>query len=640
MNSNRLSRFALLTILLCLLLFGVSHATLPGTWETKNPMPAAFNGSGGVIDGHMHVVGGSSHAAYDPSSDGWAVKAAPLFNHGGITASAVIDNKLYIVGGCLNGDCGTVTGVLEMYDPSTNSWTQKAPMPTPRGKLAAVAIAGKLYVVGGMSAGFASQFATLEVYDPMTNTWDTTRAPMPTPREGMRAANINRTLYVVGGFLRPAFVNTGVLEVYDPMTNTWDTTKAPMPTAREAFGVGVLNASLHAVGGNGDLGSEDAHEVYDPAVDSWTTDAPMLTPRSFLGTEVIGSRLYAAGGFSCVPGGACGFLDVLEVFTPGEEPPECVPPPIGMVGWWPGDGNADDIVGGNDGALQNGAAYATGKVSQAFLLDGVDDFVNVGNAAELSPAAGDFSVDAWVSFSSYVLYDRAILHKMTGTPGGTPNENGWMLIKQDDHHFWFSLGGGLGNNGAGNGHPNTVRSTTAAVPDTWFHVAAVKSSSAISIYVNGVLEDTKSLPPFLDTNSVDLLIGGGTQFPLNGLVDEVEVFNRALSASEILAIFNAGAAGKCKSPTVLSPEQATESLVNNVNALVSQGTLNQGQGNALTSKLDAALKKMDQGNGNAARNQLQAFINQVNALMNSGSLSAAQGQALIDAAINIIAHIP
>lgn len=248
MNSNRLSRFAFLTITLCLLLFSVSHAALTGTWETKAPMPAAFNGSGGVINGQMHVVGASSHAAYDPLSDIWEFKAAPLFDHGGITASAVIDTSLYIVGGCFNSDCNTVTNILEMYDPSTNSWTQKAPMPTARGKLAAAAIAGKLYVMGGMSAGFASQFATLEVYDPVTDMWDTTRAPMPTAREGMRATAINGKLYVVGGFLRPALVTTGVLEVYDPGTNTWDTGKAPMPTAREAFGVGILNGRLHRRG--------------------------------------------------------------------------------------------------------------------------------------------------------------------------------------------------------------------------------------------------------------------------------------------------------------------------------------------------------------------------------------------------------
>ena len=91
---------------------------------------------------------------------------------------------------------------------------------------------------------------------------------------------------------------------------------------------------------------------------------------------------------------------------------------------------------------------------------------------------------------------------------------------------------------------------------------------------------------------------------------------------------------------MLTAQQATQSLTSSVNSLVSQGTLNQGEGNSLISKLQAAISQMNNGNGTAAHNQLQAFINEVNALMNSGGLTTSQGQALIDAANNVIAHIP
>src|SRR6266567_3096859 len=53
----------------------------------------------------------------------------------------------------------------------------------------------------------------------------------------------------------------------------------------------------------------------------------------------------------------------------------CAPPPSGLVMWLPGDGNANDIVSGNNGSLQNGASFAPGKVGQALSLDGVNDFV-------------------------------------------------------------------------------------------------------------------------------------------------------------------------------------------------------------------------------------------------------------------------
>ena len=82
--------------------------------------------------------------------------------------------------------------------------------------------------------------------------------------------------------------------------------------------------------------------------------------------------------------------------TPG---PPSVPPPAGMVSWWPGDGNANDIVGGNHGTLAGGATFAKGKVGQAFSLDGVDDYV--GDAGTLSSFSfiqntGVFTIDAWI----------------------------------------------------------------------------------------------------------------------------------------------------------------------------------------------------------------------------------------------------
>ena len=93
----------------------------------------------------------------------------------------------------------------------------------------------------------------------------------------------------------------------------------------------------------------------------------------------------------------------------------------------------------------------------------------------------------------------------------------------------------------------TVFSQTHAVTGAYYHVSAVKTATTFSIYVNGVLEDTRALPSFTDSNSANLLIGANALegAHLNGLIDEVEIFNRALSASEIQAIAHAER-GKCK----------------------------------------------------------------------------------------------
>src|SRR5437016_1077312 len=73
----------------------------------------------------------------------------------------------------------------------------------------------------------------------------------------------------------------------------------------------------------------------------------------------------------------------------------CVPPPPDMVAWYPGDGNADDIIGGNNGTLENGATFAPGMVDQAFSLDGLDDYVSINDSASLHLTT--FTIDAWVN---------------------------------------------------------------------------------------------------------------------------------------------------------------------------------------------------------------------------------------------------
>ena len=81
----------------------------------------------------------------------------------------------------------------------------------------------------------------------------------------------------------------------------------------------------------------------------------------------------------------------------------CLTPPSGMVSWWPGDGNANDIVGGNNGALQDGATFAPGLVGPAFSFNVSTvpgAYVDVPNAPNLNPGTSDFTVDFWMNSTS------------------------------------------------------------------------------------------------------------------------------------------------------------------------------------------------------------------------------------------------
>jgi len=223
--------------------------------------------------------------------------------------------------------------------------------------------------------------------------------------------------------------------------------------------------------------------------------------------------------------------------------PECTQLPSGLVSWWPGGGSAADIAGGNGGTAQPTLSYGAGLVGTAFsLAGGATSYVDVGNRPELQVTGGNFTVETWVRFTT-IPNDMSILDKMSG-----PNGDGWRLIKQNDNRFWFCLGAADGSNGCTPGAPTTIQSGTVVTTGVWYHVAAVKSSSEIALYVNGVKEAFKPLPTFKDTHIANLRLGNSSQFGayLHGLIDEPSIFNRDLGASEIQFIYLVGSAGKCK----------------------------------------------------------------------------------------------
>src|SRR4029077_17170410 len=90
----------------------------------------------------------------------------------------------------------------------------------------------------------------------------------------------------------------------------------------------------------------------------------------------------------------------------------CTTPPPNMVGWWPGDGNATDIAGPNNGKLINGAPFARVYVGKAFALNGAGPSVDVKSAKPLNVSGGDFTVDTWVYFNAVGGLDQLPVNKM------------------------------------------------------------------------------------------------------------------------------------------------------------------------------------------------------------------------------------
>jgi len=386
---------------------------------------------------------------------------------------------------------------------------------------------------------------------------------MPTPREAATGAVIDGKLYVVGGWLRPANVVTRLLQVYDPVTDTWES-RASMPTARQSPGGGVINGQLHIVGGESASGPVATHEVYDPAANTWTTAPPMPTKRTRPTADVINGKLYVAGGVDCIPFVSCFELDVLEVYSPTANQ-TCVPPPSGSVSWWDGDSvsgtTAFDISDGNNGTMIDGVSISSGIVGSAFNFDGSTGRINAGNPETLNfGTAGPFSLEAWFKWDGSGSSVNNIIRK-SNYPVSGPGAGYWLRIGRDSHTLEFFAGETTG----APGFPKGII-TTSVTPGVWHHVAGTRDSSGtMNLYLDGELRATTQVLNANTTSGAPFVLGAwddrfGVIELFSGLMDEISVYNRALNASEVQSIFNAGCMGKCKGNGNTSPIAACNNV--------------------------------------------------------------------------------
>jgi hypothetical protein len=236
----------------------------------------------------------------------------------------------------------------------------------------------------------------------------------------------------------------------------------------------------------------------------------------------------------------------------------CVQPPAGLTGWWPGDGNTDDIIGSRNAVLRDNATFGPGLVNQAFSLDGDGDFVDVPHDDALNVGTGDFTVDLWVFFND-TAGEQVLVEKWIQTFSCVGSE-GWSLTKLEGNILHMALTSGVVLP-SGDCLAELVFSEVLTIPlGTWHHFAARRQSGEITLFMDGAPVASGAFLGNLDTTS-SLKFGHrgspsdtpGSEdergFFLNGRIDEVELFvGRALSDAEIQAIFNAGSAGKCKEP--------------------------------------------------------------------------------------------
>ncbi len=195
--------------------------------------------------------------------------------------------------------------------------------------------------------------------------------------------------------------------------------------------------------------------------------------------------------------------------------------PPGMVAYWPANGSGDDVVGVSSCTLDNGVAFESGVSGKAFSFDAVDDQVALTNF----PVADSFTVEGWVSYQG------------TNTPP-------WATIYADPEHGFFLNDGRLCWYDYGAVFIGELQLSA----QSWHHVAITydATSDVMTGFIDGVPDATavvvdQALPPGMPT----VYIGGHDGWDvIDGLIDDLAIYNRALSANEISTLHATGCGGK------------------------------------------------------------------------------------------------
>ena len=237
----------------------------------------------------------------------------------------------------------------------------------------------------------------------------------------------------------------------------------------------------------------------------------------------------------------------------------CVPPPLGIIAWWPLDETsgttAGDIVGNSAGIHVNGPVPAVGHVEGALRFDGVDDYIGVGDSDHWAFGSNDFTIELWADFTS--------------PGGGTTGHPSHIFIGNDEgsgsqNKWFFALGGGFLNFHLNS--PTIGPKFFPLVPfspnvNQWYHLAVTRNGSTFTIFINGIPAGSEINTDVIPNPNAPLTIGQAESLGfMNGLLDEVTIYNRALTHGELQAIFDSGSDGKCKAFSIATKNLAAVQL--------------------------------------------------------------------------------
>ena len=208
---------------------------------------------------------------------------------------------------------------------------------------------------------------------------------------------------------------------------------------------------------------------------------------------------------------------------------------IGLVAFYPFNGNANDESGNGNNGVVNGATLTTdrlGKADSAYSFDGVNDYIQLPSTSLLHP--NQFSLSAWVYLKEYVSNGD-------GNIGANVFSNYICCQTSTAFIFYISQDGRASIRSL-----DDLKSNTIIPLNTWSHIVATHNGNILKVYLNGTIDGNK--PSLLSSTSSSgaSRIGKGSWYDQNGfemfsgIIDDIRIYNRALTDTEVLALYNEG----------------------------------------------------------------------------------------------------
>ena len=260
-------------------------------------------------------------------------------------------------------------------------------------------------------------------------------------------------------------------------------------------------------------------------------------------------------------------------------------PANGLVGWWPFNGNANDESGyGNNGTV-NGASLTSdrnGVVNQAYSFDGYNDFISINDNQTLN--VSNVTVSAWYNAVDYGSAQQGfqghIVSKRESSGWGTSFQLA-LENSTPNHTIWATY------TIAGNGWAY-YSSNSVLTSQNWIHVTYTHDNTSAKIFINGILVNTTLISGGLQTNNLPLWFGarpnaGENSAFFNGKLDDIGIWNRALTDCEIQNLYNSS------NPTNTTTASACDSYTWNGTTYTSSGTYTGTTANCVTQSLNLTI---------------------------------------------------